>query len=107
MLSSTDEADEGEWSIDQAREKFQSSNGENYWKVAFNGGVNFDERILDEIFCEKTPEDYIARYDLTYLVPFGHEIRCKVWPVVAFLTLFYESFLPFVNQRGSPKVFTV
>ena len=28
--------------------------------------------------CEKTFDDYLARYDLTYLTPCGHEIRCKV-----------------------------
>ena len=52
-----------------------------FWKMSFNAGVNVDEKILEENFCQKTPEevmDYAARYDLEYLTPCGNEIRFKV-----------------------------
>ncbi|KAJ7369998.1 hypothetical protein OS493_034944 [Desmophyllum pertusum] len=74
-----DEADDGEWSIDEATQKFQYSAEGNYWKVGFKEGAILDEINLEENSCEKTPEDFIARYDLSYLTPCAHRIRCKVW----------------------------
>ncbi|KAJ7369997.1 hypothetical protein OS493_034943 [Desmophyllum pertusum] len=63
------EADDGEWSIDEAT----------HWKVGFKEGAILDEINLEENVnsCEKTPEDFIARYDLSYLTPCAHRIRCK------------------------------
>ena len=76
-LFGTEEAAEREWTIDEATQRFQSSD-EDYWRTAFNQGVNLDEKILEGNACKKTPEDFIARHDLTFLTPDGHEIRCKV-----------------------------
>ena len=73
-----EETEEGEWTIDEATEKFQSSDEESYWRTAFNQGVTLDENIFQDYDCNKTSEEYIARHDLTYLTPCGHELRCKV-----------------------------
>ena len=43
--------------------------------------MTLDEKILQGSTCEKTPEeylDYVARYDLAFLTPWGHQIRFKV-----------------------------
>ena len=77
-LFGTEEAAEQEWTIDEAAQRFQSSDEEDYWRTAFNQGVNLDEKILEGNAGKKTPEDFIARHDLTYLTPNGHQIRCKV-----------------------------
>ena len=73
-----EEADEQEWTVDEANEKFQASSEENCWRTAFNQGVNVDEKIFDDYTCEKSSEEYIARHDLTFLTPCAHELRCKV-----------------------------
>ena len=78
LLPSIEEANEGEWSIDEATKKLQSPEEGNDWKVIFKEGVDLDEKILEGNSYEKTSEDYIARYDLTYVTPCWHEIRCKV-----------------------------
>ena len=78
ILSVIEEAEEGEWTIDEATEKFQSSGEGSYWRTAFNQGVTLDENIFQDYACNKTSEEYIARHDLTYLTPCGHELRCKV-----------------------------
>ena len=73
-----EEVTEGEWSIDEVTAKLQSSEAENYWKVAFKEGVNLHEKILEGHLCETTTEDFKVRYDLTYSTPCGHQVRCKV-----------------------------
>ena len=78
LLSSIEEADEGEWSIDEAMKKLQSPEEGNLWKVTFKEGVDLDEKLLEGASYEKASEDFIARYDLTYVTPCWHEIRCKV-----------------------------
>ncbi len=81
MLSFTEEAAEGEWNSDGVTAKFQSSAERNYWKVAFREGVDFVEDIFKGNHCEKTPEEYteyVTRYDLTFLSPCCHQIKCKV-----------------------------
>jgi len=40
--------------------------------------VDLEEKALEGISYEKTSEDFIARYDLTYVTPCCNEIRCKV-----------------------------
>jgi len=80
-LSFTEEAAKGEWSIDDATGKFQSSAKGNYWKVALNEGVDFSEDIFKRNYRETIPEEYTeyaARYDLTFLSPCSYQIRCKV-----------------------------
>lgn len=79
-LSFIEEAAEREWSVDDATGKFRPSAEKNYWRVAFNEGVDFVEDIFKGNF-EKTSEEnteYVARYDLTYLSPGGYQLRCKV-----------------------------
>ena len=81
MLSFIEEAAKGEWSIEEATAKFQSSVEGNYWKAAFKEGVDFVKDIFKGHYCEETPEEYteyVARYDLTYLSPCGYQLRCKV-----------------------------
>lgn len=72
-----EEADE-EWTVDEANEKFQPSSEENCWRTAFNQGVDVNEKIFDDYPCQKSSEEYVARYDLTFLTPCAHELRCKV-----------------------------
>lgn len=89
----TGEADEGEWTVDEAAKNFQPSNEGNSWRTAFKEGVNLDERFLEGSNCENTPEeylDYVARYDLAFLTPHGHQIRFKVKTkkVIGLRTLF-------------------
>ncbi|XP_020614950.1 uncharacterized protein LOC110053100 isoform X2 [Orbicella faveolata] len=77
-----DEAAEGVWSIEDATGKFRSSAEGNYWKVAFNEGVDVLEDIFKMHYREKMPEEYTeyaTRYDLTFLSPCCYQIRCKVW----------------------------
>ena len=82
----TDEAEEGEWTIDEATERFHVQHERNVWRTAFKEGVNLDEKILEGIASNETPEeyvDYVARYDLAFLTPCGSQIRFKVrsnWP---------------------------
>jgi len=78
LLPSIEEAEGGEWSIDEAMKKLQSPEEGNHWKVTFKEGVDLDEKVLEGTSYEKTSEDFIARYDLTYVTPCWHEIRCKV-----------------------------
>ena len=77
----TEEAEEGEWTIDEATKRFQIQNEGHFWRTAFKEGVNLDEKILEGIASDKTPEeyvDYIARYDFAFLTPCGSQIRFKV-----------------------------
>lgn len=78
FILSLEEAQDGDWGIDEVTKKFQRSAEGNYWKVAFKEGVDLDEKLLQGNSCKKTPEEFIARYDLTYLTPCFHQIRCKV-----------------------------
>ena len=77
-----DEADEGRWNINEATRKFVSSAGENGWKTALKGGVEFDEKILERHVVDKNPEEYIdldvVRYDLDFLTPSSHALIFKV-----------------------------
>ena len=80
MLSFFDKVAEGEWSVDEATEKIQSSNRKHRWKLTFKEGVNVNERMLKSLYKERIPEDiaYVARYDLTFRTPRWHQVRCKV-----------------------------
>ncbi|XP_068687467.1 uncharacterized protein [Montipora foliosa] len=73
-----EEGEDGEWTIEEVIKKFQPScefEG-NPWRTAFKEGVHLNETIFEEHVAKKTSEEYIARYDLTYLTLGGHEIRC-------------------------------
>ena len=69
---------EEQWSIEEATKKFQPQEGQDYWKIAFKEGVNVDQQILEKIFGQKYPREYHARYDLTFVISSGHELRGKV-----------------------------
>ena len=71
----------GEWSIDEATGKFQSSAEGNYWRIAFNEGLDLSENIFKRNYPEKISDEYTeyaTRYDLTFLAPGCYQIRCKV-----------------------------
>lgn len=96
-----EEVTEGEWSIDEVTAKLQSSEAENYWKVAFKEGVNLDEKILEGNLCETTTEDFKVRYDLTYSTPCGHQVRCKVWVAKADINKKLEDIsIPFSDVKN-------
>ena len=80
LILCIEEANDGQWSIDEVTEKLRQSGGDN-WKVVFKEVVNLEEKIFEENVCDKTPEEYVdyaARHDLTFLTPSGHQIRFKV-----------------------------
>ena len=80
-VSFTEEAAKGEWSIDEATEKFQSSVAKRYWQFTFNEKVDFFEDIFKGNYSENIHEEYTeyaTRYDLTFLSPCSFQIRCKV-----------------------------
>ena len=80
LIRCIEEANDGQWSIDEVTEKLRPSDGDN-WKVVFKEVVNLEEKIFEENVCDKTPEEYVdyaARHDLTFLTPSGHQIRFKV-----------------------------
>ena len=81
LLSVTVDIEKEEWSVDDAATMFQSSEDGNYWKVAFQEGVNFIEDIFRGYYYDNTPKEYVdyaARYDLTFLTPCSRQVRCKV-----------------------------
>ena len=80
MLFSIEKVDDAEWSVDEATEKFLSPNVRNCWKLAFREGVEIDENNFEASYFKKIPEvtAYQARYDLTYITPSRHQLRCKV-----------------------------
>ena len=77
----TEEADGGRWSIDEATNKFKSSLGGNYWKIALKSGVKLDGKVLERHICETNPDeylDYVARYELEFVTPCSYQVMCKV-----------------------------
>lgn len=82
LIRGPDEAEvsgEEQWSIEEATKKFQPQEGQDYWKIAFKEGVNVDQQILEKNFGQKYSREYHARYDLTFVVSSGHELRGKIW----------------------------
>lgn len=82
VIRGPDEAevsDEEQWSIEEATKKFQPQEGQDYWKIAFKEGVNVDQQVLEKNFGQKYRREYHARYDLTFVVSSGHELRGKIW----------------------------
>ena len=69
------------WGIEEITEKFQKAEeGESFWKVSFTQRDDIPEDIFKRNgYIEITEDDeYISRYDLTYLTPCFHKLRCKV-----------------------------
>lgn len=70
---------ENTWSIDESLKKVQSTSTRRIeWRVAFKEGVDISERVIQDTFGQQDEQDYIARYDLSYLTPRSQPIRCKV-----------------------------
>ena len=61
------------WSINEAVNKLQAT-PQSEWLVAFNEGVELEDKVVHDTF----EEDFIARYDLSFLTPRRQSMRCKV-----------------------------
>lgn len=83
VIRDPDEADVDEtWSIEEATKKLRASTVKrSEWNVAFKEGIDLDHRAIQETFGESTEEDFMTRYDLSFLSPRSQAIRCKVWVV--------------------------
>ena len=67
------------WSITEAVDKLQvTPEGRKDWFVAFNEGVELEGKAVYDAFGEQNEEDFMARYDLSFLTPRSQSIRCKV-----------------------------
>lgn len=67
------------WSIADAVKKLQATpQKRNEWLVAFKEGVELDDKVVYDTFGEKTEEDFMARYDFSFLTPRSQAMRCKV-----------------------------
>ena len=49
----------------------------NEWLVAFKEGVNLADKVVSDTFGDQIGEDFMARYDLTFLSPKSQAMRCK------------------------------
>lgn len=80
---------ENTWSIDEILKKVQSTSTRRYeWRIAFKEGVDISETVIQDTFGQQDEQDYIARYDLSYLTPRSQPIRCKVRKQIVYLFLF-------------------
>ena len=79
MYISTADVDET-WSIDEASKKFQATPQRRSadWSVAFKGGVDLDDTVIQDTFGLPTQQEFNTRYDLTFLSPISQSVRCKV-----------------------------
>lgn len=67
------------WSVAEAAKKLQKTvKKRNEWSVAFKEGVKLNDKVVQDTFEEHAEEDFIARYDLSFLTPRSQAIRCKV-----------------------------
>lgn len=88
FLCLEDKAADGEWTIEEATSNLRG----NQWKTTFKGGVNLNEKVLQEHAFDKTPqdhEDFSSRYDLTFVMPNSRQI--KLW-VRSNCVYFFKSF---------------
>ena len=70
----------GEWSTENALSKLLEGTE---WKTLFRGGVNLDEKFVEQYLCNQSlPEydDYQSRYDLTFRTPNRGQLTLKVRP---------------------------
>ena len=90
----------GEWSIDDATTRFEYSADGNYWKVAFQEGVDFIADLFQNYFYENTPKEYrnyATRFDLAFVTPCSHQLRCKVSQFKGLIT--WAATRPIFNNR--------
>ncbi|PFX14682.1 hypothetical protein AWC38_SpisGene21145 [Stylophora pistillata] len=82
-ISEENEADlEETWSIVDSIKKLQATKEKrSEWLVAFKEGVDLADKVVNDAFGEQLVEDFMARYDLTFLSPNSQPMRCKVWVV--------------------------
>ena len=67
------------WSIADSTKKLQATTQRrSEWLVAFKEGVDLDDRVVYDTFGEQMEENFMARYDLTFLSPKSQAMRCKV-----------------------------
>ena len=67
------------WNIADAVKKLQATpQKRNEWQVAFKEGVELEDKVVYDTFGEETKEDFIARYDFSFLTPRSQSMRCKV-----------------------------
>ena len=67
------------WNVTDALDKLQATpHRRNEWLVAFNEGVELEDKVVCDTFGEQNEEDFIARYDLSLLTPRSRPMRCKV-----------------------------
>lgn len=81
VIREPDEADlEETWSIVDSIKKLQATKQKrSEWLVAFKEGVDLADKVVNDAFGEQIVEDFMARYDLTFLSPNSQPMRCKVW----------------------------
>ena len=68
----------GEWSTENALGKLLAGTE---WKTSFRGGVNLDEKFVEQHLCNQSLpeyEDYQSRYDLTFRTPIEGQLTLKV-----------------------------
>lgn len=67
------------WNVTEAVNKLQATpQRRNEWLVAFKEGVELDDKVVYDTFVKENDEDFIARYDLSFLTPRSQAMRCKV-----------------------------
>lgn len=67
------------WNLTEAVNKLQATpQSRNEWLVAFKEGVELDDKVVYDTFGEQNDEDFIARYDFSFLTPRSQSMRCKV-----------------------------
>ena len=69
---------EERWSIADSLNKLQrTEQKKNEWLVAFKEGVNLADKVVSDTFGDQIGEDFMARYDLTFLSPKSQAMRFK------------------------------
>ena len=70
---------EDTWSIREAAEKLLASPPKRQeWLIAFKEGVDLDDTVLQDTFGQQIQQEFMARYDLSFLTPISQSLRCKV-----------------------------
>ncbi|XP_068739107.1 uncharacterized protein [Montipora capricornis] len=101
LIRQGDEGPGGEWSIENAlRELVEGSE----WKTLFRGGVNLDEKFVEQRLCNQSLpeyEDYQSNYELTFPTPNGGRLTFKVWVMKKNVGKTLESIIfPFTDLKN-------
>ncbi|XP_068741446.1 uncharacterized protein [Montipora capricornis] len=79
LIHQPDEGTGGEWIIENAVHKLLQGTK---WKTVFKGGINLDEKFVEQHLCNQSrPEydNYLSRYDLAFQTPNGSQVIFKAW----------------------------